>query len=219
MGGRIGSIYPPIKVAAVYSVGLYELPPKMREFMSNFPAAKVNLEYSRTTRVVRDILSDEIDLGIVAFPESRRGLTIVPMASCRMVLICSADHEYVGRKSIRTKDLMGSDFVQFDRDLPTSKAIDKILKSHNVKINKAAEFDNVETIKRAVESGLGLAIVPHSSVIREEKNEQLVVVKLVEKEWVRSVGAIYRSNRTLSVTAKKFVQFLRCTCGNCTLLA
>ena len=71
-----------------------------------------------------------------------------------------------------------------------------------------AEFDNIETIKRAVEVGFGLAIVPYMSVVDEEKNSQLAVVQLAEKDWIRPVGVIHRSDRTLSIAAKKFVQLL-----------
>ncbi len=215
MRGRQEAIYPAIKVAAVYSVAFYELPQKMREFMRKFPRAKVNLEYSRSTRVVRDVLSGEVELGIVAFPEPRRELEIVPMASDRLVLICQTDHELARRKHIKIEDLTGRNLVQFDRDLPTGKAIDKILKSYGATVRKTAEFDNIETIKCAVQSGLGCAIVPRSSVIKEEENDQLAMVEMAEKDWLRPVGAIYRNNRTLSVTAKKFVQLLRCACIAC----
>ena len=208
MRGLIGSISGVVKVATVYSIGLHELPVKVREFMTKFPAAKIDLEYSRTTRVVRDVLSGAIELGVVAFPEPRRGLTIVPMASDRMVLICPPDHEFAERKVIKVRELKGLDFVQFERDIPTRKATDKILKNNGVEVHKVAEFDNIETIKRAVEVGFGLAIVPHPSVMDEEKNKQLAVVQLAEKEWVRHVGVIYRSDRTLSIAAKKFVQLL-----------
>jgi DNA-binding transcriptional LysR family regulator len=71
-----------------------------------------------------------------------------------------------------------------------------------------AEFDNIETIKRAVEVGFGVAIVPLASVADEERMGQLSVVKLAEKEWVRPVGVIFRSDRDLSLAAKKFVQIL-----------
>ena len=54
MRGLVGTIGGTVKVATVYSVGLHELPPKVREFMSKFPSAKIDLEYSRTTRVVRE---------------------------------------------------------------------------------------------------------------------------------------------------------------------
>ncbi|MGI8494463.1 MAG: LysR family transcriptional regulator [Pyrinomonadaceae bacterium] len=206
--GLVGSISGTVKVATVYSVGLHELPPKVREFMTKFPSAKIDLEYSRTTRVVRDVLSGAVELGVVAFPEQRRGLTIVPMPSDRLVLICPPGHKFAAKKQIKAKELNGLDFVLFERDIPTRKATDKILKSYNVEIQKAAEFDNIETIKRAVEVGFGLAIVPHPSVMDEERNNQLAVVDLAEKEWVRPVGVIYRSDRTLSIAAKKFMQLL-----------
>ncbi len=208
MRGLVGKISGTVKVATVYSIGLHELPSKVREFMSKFPYAKIDLEYSRTTRVVRDVLRRIVELGIFAFPEPRKGLTIVPMVSDRLVLICPPEHEFAKRQQIKAKELKGRDFVLFERDIPTRKATDKIFKTNGVEVRKVAEFDNIETIKRAVEVGFGLAIVPHLSVLDEEKNKQLSVIQLAEKEWVRPVGVIYRSDRTLSIAAKKFVQLL-----------
>lgn len=206
--GLVGKIGGTVKVATVYSVGLHELPTKVGEFMSKFPAAKIDLEYSRTTKVVRDVLNGSVELGVLAFPEPRRGLTLVQMPPDRLVLICPPDHKFAKRSQIKTKDLNGMDFVLFERDTPTRKATDKILKAHGVDVKKIAEFDNIETIKRAVEVGFGVAILPMPSVIDEEKSGQIAIVKLVEKEWTRPVGVIYRSDRSLSLAAKKFVQLL-----------
>src|SRR5213592_4601737 len=77
--GVVGKIGGTVKVATVYSVGLHELPQKVREFMTKFPAAKIDLEYSRTTRVLRDVLSGAVELGILAYPEPRKGLTVTKM--------------------------------------------------------------------------------------------------------------------------------------------
>ncbi len=208
MSGLVGKISGTVKVATVYSVGLHELPPKVREFMTKFPSVKIDLEYSRTTRVVRDVLDGTVELGVVAFPEQRRGLTVVPMASDRLVLISPPDHEFAERTQIKVKELQGRDFVLFERDIPTRKATDKILKSYGVDVRKVAEFDNIETIKRSVEVGFGLAIVPHPSVIDEEKNHQLAVIEFAEKDWIRPVGVVYRSDRSLSLAAQKFVRLL-----------
>ncbi len=208
MRSLVGTIGGTVKVATIYSIGLHEFPPRVREFMTKFPSVKIDLEYSRTTRVVRDVLNGLVELGVVAFPEPRRGLTIVPMQSDRLVLICPVDHEFGDRTVIEAKDLKGRDFVLFERDIPTRKAIDRILRKKNVEVRKVAEFDNIETIKRAVEVGFGLAIVPLPSVADEEKNGQLHIVNFTEKEWVRPVGVIYRSDRNLSLAAKKFVQLL-----------
>ncbi len=208
MNSLIGRISGVVKIATVYSVGLHELPPLVREYMSKFPSVKIDLEYSRTTRVVRDVLRGVVELGIVTFPEPRRGLTVVPMASDRLVLICPPDHELAGKAEIRATTLKDRDFVLFERDIPTRKATDKILRSHGVSVNKVAEFDNIETIKRAVEVGFGLAIVPQPSVVDEERNGQLSIVKFKEKEWKRPVGVVYRSDRDLSLAAQKFVNLL-----------
>lgn len=206
--GLVGKIGGTVKVATVYSVGLHELPPKVGEFMTKFPTAKIDLEYSRTTRVVRDVLSGGVELGVLAFPEPRRGLTITQMPPNRLVLVCPPEHKFAGKSQIKTKELNGQDFVLFERDTPTRKVTDRILKAHGVEVKKVAEFDNIETIKRAVQVGFGLAIVPEPAVSEEERGGQLVVVKLAEKDWVRHVGVIYRTDRNLSLAAKKFVQIL-----------
>jgi LysR family transcriptional regulator, transcriptional activator of the cysJI operon len=184
------------------------MPAKVGEFMSKFPSARIDLEYSRTTRVVRDVLNGSVELGVLAFPEPRRGLTIVQMPPNKLVLICPPDHPLAKKARVRAKDLNGQDFVLFERDTPTRKATDRILKSKGVEVKKAAEFDNIETIKRAVEVGFGVAIVPAPSVIDEQRSGRLAVVEMSEKEWMRPVGVLFRSDRNLSLAAKKFVAIL-----------
>src|SRR5436190_10127490 len=206
--GVVGKIGGTVKVATVYSVGLHELPVKVREFMTKFPAAKIDLEYSRTTRVVRDVMTGTVELGILAFPEPKRGLTITPMPANRLVVIAPPDHKFASKKKLKVTDLNGQDFVLFERDVPTRKAMDKIFKTNGVEVKKIAEFDNIETIKRAVEVGFGLAIVPEPSVGEARKAGTLIVIPLAEKYWVRSVGVIHRTDKNLSLAAKKFVQLL-----------
>jgi DNA-binding transcriptional LysR family regulator len=212
--GLVGKIGGTVKVATVYSVGLHELPSKVREFMTKFPAAKIDLEYSRTTRVVRDVMNGNVELGILAFPEPRRGVTIVPMKSNRLVLIAPPDHKFAKRSLVRIRDLEGQDFVHFERDVPTRKAIDRILREHGIEVHKVAEFDNIETIKRAVEVGFGIAVVPQPAVNDAIGGDQIAVIRLAEKEWVRPVGVIHRTDRNLSLAAKKFVQLLELQSAN-----
>lgn len=176
--------------------------------MTKFPTAKIDLEYSRTTKVVRDVLNGTVELGILAFPEPKRGLTIREMPTNKLVLICHPEHKLAKKESIKAKDLNGLDFVLFERDTPTRKATDKILKAKGVEVVKKAEFDNIETIKRAVEVGFGVAIVPEPAIADEQRTGRLAIIRLSEKEWVRPIGVIHRSDRNLSLAAKKFVEIL-----------
>lgn len=204
-----GAVSGTVRVATVYSIGLHELPPVVRRFMEQFPQARIDLEYSRTTRIVRDVLSGAIELGIVAYPEKRRGLTVTPLPGDRLVLICPPAHPLATRKKVKAVELNGQDFVLFERDIPTRRATDRIFRAHNVTVHRIAEFDNIETIKRAVEVGFGLGIVPRPSVLDEQRSGQLAVVTLAEPEWTRTVGIIHRSDRTLGIAARKFIELLK----------
>jgi DNA-binding transcriptional LysR family regulator len=204
-----GTVSGTVHVATVYSIGLHELPAVIRRFMAEHPEAKIDLEYSRTTRIVRDVLAGTVELGVVAYPEKKRGLSVVPLGGDRLVLICPPGHALAKHKKVRARDLNNQDFVLFERDIPTRRAIDKILRAQGVAVRRVAEFDNIETIKRAVEVGIGAAIVPSPSVIDEARVGSLAVVALAEAEWTRSVGVIYRSDRTLGTAAKKFIQLLK----------
>jgi DNA-binding transcriptional LysR family regulator len=203
-----GTVSGRVRVATVYSVGLHELPPAVRRFMELYPQAKIDLEYSRTTRIVRDVLSGAAELGVVAYPEKKRGLEVVQLKGDRLVLICPPQHPLAKRKKVQARDLDGQDFILFERDIPTRRATDRILRSHGVTVSRVAEFDNIETIKRAVEVGMGVAIVPRPSVLDEQRSGQLAVVALVEPEWTRPVGIIYRSDRAPGKAARKFIELL-----------
>jgi DNA-binding transcriptional LysR family regulator len=209
MRALTGTVSGTVRVATVYSIGLHELPPAVRRFMALYPEAKIDLEYSRTTRIVRDVLAGTVELGIVAYPEKKRGLSVIPLGGDRLVLICPPDHALAAHKKLRARDLAGHDFVLFERDIPTRRATDKILRAHGVAVRRVAEFDNIETIKRAVEVGFGAAIVPRASVVDEQRAGQLAAVPLAEAEWTRSVGVVYRSDRTLGTAARKFIELLR----------
>ena len=208
MRSLTGTISGTVHVATVYSIGLHELPPAIRRFMELYPEAKIDLEYSRTTSIVRDVLAGTIELGVVAYSKKKSGLKIAPLRGDRLVLICPPQHPLAKQKQISARALDGLDFVLFERDIPTRQATDRILRAHGVTVRRVAEFDNIETIKRAVEVGFGVAIVPRPSVTDEQQSGQLAVVALAEPEWTRSVGIIYRSDRTLGTAARKFIELL-----------
>src|ERR1051325_9465785 len=180
MRGLDGKVSGTVHVATVYSIGLHELPPVVRRFMALYPEARIDLEYSRTTRIVRDVLSGAIELGLVAYPEKRRGLTVVPLPGDRLVLICPPAHPLASRKKVKAAELNGQDFVLFERDIPTRRVTDKIFRAHGVTVRRVAEFDNIETIRRAVEVGFGLGIAPRPSVLDEQKSGQLAIAQLAE---------------------------------------
>lgn len=154
-----------IRVATIYSIGLHDLPPYIKRFLKSYPTVNVHVEYRRSNQVYEDVLGNVVDLGLVAYPLKDKKLEIVPLRKDKLVLICHPQHSLAKHKAIKLGEISGQRFIGFEPDIPTRKAIDKILKDNNVAIQHVMEFDNVETVKRAVEIEAGISIVPQSTIV------------------------------------------------------
>jgi len=200
-----------VRVATVYSVGLHELPPYVKRFIKAHPQVQVHVEYSRADKVYEACLNNTIDFGIVALPLRRPHLEVIPFRRDKLVLVCSPDHPLAARRRTSLKRLAGEPFIAFERDIPTRKAIDHLLKQHGVAVNYVMEFDNIETIKRSVEVGIGLSILPDTAVAHEVRNRLLVALNFTEGTFTRAVGIIHRRQKVFSPAARAFVDMLTST--------
>ena len=197
-----------VRVATVYSLGLHTLPPYVKQFLAQHPQVNVRVEYSRTDRVYDACLDGTIDLGIVAQPSRRAQIEVIPLRPEPLVLVCSPEHRLARRRKVSLAQLEAQPFVAFDRSVPTRKAIDRLLKEHRVSVSIVTEFDNIETIKRSVEAGLGVSILPQNCVRNEEKARTLVPVTFSDGPFTRSIGIIHRKQRELLPTARAFLNLL-----------
>jgi DNA-binding transcriptional LysR family regulator len=135
-------------------------------------------------------------------------LEIIPFRRDKLVLVCSPDHPLAARRRASLKHLAGESFVAFERDIPTRKAIDRILKQHSVTVNYVMEFDNIETIKRSVEVGIGVSILPDTAVAHEVRNGTLAALTFTEGPFTREIGIIHRRGKVFSPAARAFVELL-----------
>jgi LysR family transcriptional regulator, transcriptional activator of the cysJI operon len=197
-----------VKLATVYSIGLHELPPYVTRFMQAFPHVKVHVEYSRTDRIREACLNGSIDFGIVALPLRRANVEVIPWREEKLVLVCAPAHRLARRRRIRLNQLSGEGFIAFERDIPTRKTVDRMLKLHGAAVKIRMEFDNIETIKRSVELGGGVSILPETTVVNEVKSGRLVTVDFAEGRFTRQVGVIHRRGAVLSAAAAEFVRLL-----------
>jgi DNA-binding transcriptional LysR family regulator len=198
-----------VRVATVYSVGLHALPPYVKQFLREYPEVAIQVEYSRTDRVVSACLSGAIDLGIVAFPTRRPRLEVILLRNEELVLVVSPEHRLARRRTVSVSALDGESFVAFDRAVPTRRAVDRILRDHGANVRITTEFDNIETIKRSVEAGLGVSIVPEDTVKNEVRAGTLAALGFADGPFTRPVGIIHRKGREISPPARAFVDLLR----------
>jgi DNA-binding transcriptional LysR family regulator len=195
-----------IRISTIYSIGLHELPPYVKRFLQAFPSVNVRIEYRRSNLVYEDILHNAVDFGLVAFPQKQRQIEQIPFRNDRLVLITHPNHPLAKGTEVDLKTLSGHKFIGFDPDIPTRKAVDTIFRDNKLEITPVMEFDNIETVKRAVEIDHGIAIVPQATVQQELRQGTLAIVPFKGKEFTRPLAILHRKGRVLTPAMKKFIE-------------
>jgi DNA-binding transcriptional LysR family regulator len=197
-----------LTVASIYSVGLAHMSRYLREFLAANPQADVRLEYVHPQRVYEAVDTGAADLGLVSYPEESRSLATLPWRTEPMVLVCHPQHRLASCERASLNQLAQEPFVAFQEGLRIREEIDRALEEAGITVDVELEFDNIETIKRAIEIGTGISLLPEPTVMREVNSGVLVRVPLEGTQLMRPLGIIHRRDRKLSETAKKFVNLL-----------
>jgi len=198
-----------IQISTVNSIGLHELPPYLKSFIKEFPSVNARVEYRRANLVYEDVLHGTADIGLVAFPVSHKELTTINFAQDELVVAMNPEHSLAKKKNLSIDNLGGEEFIAFERDIPTRKATDEMLSNAGVEISVVMEFDNVETVKRALEINAGIAILPANTVTNEIDRNQLVALKLDHGVHVRPLAIIHKKNRMLTPALRSFVELMK----------
>jgi DNA-binding transcriptional LysR family regulator len=198
-----------IRVAAIYSVNMRDMTQRVQDFSRSHPDARVEVEYAHPDRVLERVLNDEVELGIISYPEERRGLTVLPWREQEMVLVCPPQHRLAKLKSVEVKQLRNEIFVGFDTDLVIAKKIERFLKDQGVEPNVTVRFDNIEAAKRAVEAGSGIAILPLPTLEHELQLGMLSAVPLANGRFTRPLGIIHRKGRKFYPNTEAFIEVLK----------
>lgn len=198
-----------IRLASVLSVGLHELPPYTRQFLRQHPQVRIRTAYLRSDEVYAAVLAGRADAGIVAYPVARRGLAVEVIWRDRLVMVCSPSHRLARRARVPLDLLAGEKFIAFTADQPTRKALDRAMRAVRVTIRPEMEFDNVETVKRTVEIGDAVSILPATTLANERRAGSLVPIEIAGADMWRPVGVVTRRNHAPSLALQGFLGLLR----------
>ncbi len=204
-----GKVAGRLRIVSIYSVGLLQMAAYRQRFLVEHPDVELKIEYTNPDDVYSRLLRDEADLGIVSFPRDGGDISCIEWLKQPMVLVVPPEHLFASLAQISVQQLMSREFVGFTSDLTIRRATDQILRKQNVTVNVVHQFDNVENVKRAVEIGEGIAILPEPSVQREVKDGLLVAIPFSDLEFTRPLGIVHKRNKSLSMAAEKFVALLK----------
>jgi DNA-binding transcriptional LysR family regulator len=201
-GGRIN-------IAAIFSIGMHTLPNYVKKFMVSYPDVNVHIEYFSAYSIYDLVLAGDIDIGLVAIPKKDKRLDVYDFENEPLVLACSPKHPLSEKSQIDIHTLQFEKFIAFEKDVPTRVWIDNILERYNIAVRQVMEFDNIETVKRAVEINSGVSILPQTAIPQEVGDGTIEAVPFSNEKFVRPTGIIVRKGRILSQAGRYFIELLR----------
>ncbi len=198
-----------VRVASIYSIGLYEMTRLQEEFEGAHGGVTIHLDYMRPDKVYDAVEQDRADIGLVSYPNPTRTLKTIDWRLEKMVFVCHPSHPLATARTIKPADLAREDFISFDRGLQIRRALDRFFREHGVNRTVAYEFDNIQMIKEALSIGQGVSILPERTVRQEVIQRRLVAAPIEADGLLRPVGILLQRKKKLSPAGDRFLEFLR----------
>ena len=198
-----------VNVAAIFSIGMHTLPDYVKKFMVSYPNVNVHIEYFSASRIYELVLSGNVDIGLVAVPKRDKRLEVHDFEYEPLVMVCSPKHPFSHEQQVDIHRLQFEKFIAFEKSVPTRAWIDSILERYNVAVRQVMEFDNIETIKRAVEINSGISILPQPAILPELSSGTIKAIPFSNEKFVRTTGIILRKGKIIGQAGRYFIELLR----------
>ncbi len=208
MDAKLGSTVQTVNIETIYSIGFYRLPSWMKNFMVDNKNINLHVEYNKSDRIYKNVIQGGCDIGIIAYPWNHPLIEIEYVPVEKLVAVCAPSFQLSTNLEISIKQLDKLNLISFIKEIPTRSYVDNLLSQYNVSVKHLHEFDNVETLKRSLELGDGIAILPENTVQQEIANNDLVSIELTEGPFYRNIGIISRKNRPQSKAIKNVLNRL-----------
>ncbi len=180
--------------------------PVIREFRQLHPNIKIEVQRGVASRIPKEITAREVELGVISFKPNDDSLRSVSILTDELLLIVAPTHPFASRKSVSIKELGDEIFIAHNAVSPYRHKVIEAFEKNNTTLNIAVELPSLEAIKRLVETGVGVALVPRLTARVEIANGQLAGLPVSEMKFERKLNIVYRRNSVLSHAAEAFLK-------------
>ena len=188
---------------------VFYLLPVIDEFSRRHPLIKVEVQRGVASRIPKEIMAREVELGVISFKPKDKSVKSLPVGTDELVLIVSPKHQLANRKTVTVNDLGVETFIAHNAPSPYRDQVIKKFQKYKVKLNISVEMPSLEAIKRLVELGMGVALVPKLTAENEIRNGSLIGLSVREMKLTRQLHIVHRRNGVLSHAAKVFLQLAK----------
>ncbi|MHB1951381.1 MAG: selenium metabolism-associated LysR family transcriptional regulator [Acidiferrobacteraceae bacterium] len=201
-------------IGASTTIAEYVLPALLAEFQGRHKDVHIRLSVSNSLGVVHMIENNLVDVGIVESPVTNKSLAVEICWHDRLVLICPPNHPLAQKNSVHVRELLSLPFLAREEGSGTREVISEYLARNDLQwhdLNVSMEFGSPESVKGAVEAGLGVSLVSQATIAKEVKLRTLAALPL-EPVLERPFSFVYQRQKFRLRAVEEFMRFAREQC-------
>ena len=192
---------------------VHVLLPVIQRFRRDHPLAQVEVRRVPARQMAREVLSRSLDFGVLTFPPRERGLQSLALAEDELVMLISPAHPLAGRPRITMEEFGRQTVIAHNEASPARERVLRLYEQRHTSINIQIGLPSLDGIKRAVEMGLGVALLPQRCARTEIARGQLAAIKVPQLRLPRQVRLVYRRAGEMSHAATAFLDAARAAAG------
>jgi len=178
-------------------------------FRARHPHIKIEIKRSLASRIPREIIGRDVEIGVVSFKPSDAAIKFLSIGVDELALVVAPNHPLAAQGTVSVRELGAEAFIAHNVPSPYREKVIKTFEKHRTPLNISMEMPTLESIKRLVEQGLGIALIPRLAAQVEIERGQLAGLAVREMKFERRLHLIYRKGATLSHAAKAFLRVAR----------
>ena len=185
---------------------VHVLLPVIEQFRHDHPQARVEVSRRPARQVAAEVLNRTLDFGVLTFPPRERGLQSISLGEDELVMLISPAHPWAKRRQVTMEELGRQTIIAHNDPSPARERVLRLYEQRHAPINIQVGLPSLDGIKRGVEMGLGVALLPRRCALSEIANGQLAAVKVPQLRLPRHVRLVYRRSREMSHAAEAFLK-------------
>ncbi|QDE66922.1 LysR family transcriptional regulator [Myxococcus xanthus] len=196
-----------VSLGTLHTVGAYLLPDIIPAFARQFPEVRPRLSEGLAPAMEEGVARGALDLAILSLPVRRADLVAQRLWEESLVLAVPRGHRLTKSGKPVTMDEVVEEPWVIIPGMSGTRAMEAACEARGVTPRLAVETDNAEAMRRMVERGLGVAVVPQL-MARDHHARGFDVVPLARAGLKRQVALIHRGEGYLTAAARALKSFI-----------
>jgi len=187
-----------IRILSSESFGDYYLPQIIIPFNKAYPLIRVSMSILPTEQVVENTASLNCDLGFISYPIVHKKLVVKEVLQDKLVIITPRHHPLAQKKRLTPKDLAGHPFIMHEKGSAPRKAIEEFIRKSRISVKIPLALSSNRAIKRAVEEGIGIALISRKVANEEIRAKRMHAIHLAHPAMKRKFFLVHHKDKYMS---------------------